>query len=71
MSSNDTVLIHLHSRAHGEAATRVLKLGRGTIGGIFRMATHAGQQPLFYQELFVPPNGRQMRLADMVLPTGR
>lgn len=53
------------------SALNVMKLKRGTVGGIFRMNTHAGQQPLFYQELFVPPNGRQMRLAEMVLPTGR
>lgn len=53
------------------SALRVLKLRRGTVGGIFRMRTEAGQQPLFYQELYVPPNARQMRLPDMVLPTGR
>lgn len=53
-------------------AVRVLKLARAaTVGGIFRMHTEAGQQPLFYQELYVPPNGRRMRLAEMVLPTGR
>jgi GntR family transcriptional regulator len=52
-------------------AVRTLALARGTVGGIFRMQTHAGAQPLFYQELHVPPNGRQMRLPDMVLPTGR
>lgn len=53
------------------SVAQVLKLKRGTVGGIFRMQTHAGGQPLFYQELYVPPNGRQMRLAEMVLPTGR
>src|SRR5262245_12541580 len=49
----------------------VLGLKRRTVGGIFRTITQAGAQPLFYQELFVPPNGRQMRLPEIVLPTGR
>lgn len=61
----------LEIAAFPAAALGVLKLRRGTVGGIFRMRTEAGQQPLFYQELFVPPNGRQMRLPEIVLPTGR
>jgi hypothetical protein len=37
-----------------------------------RLGLSPSQPPVrFYQELFVPPNGRQMRLAEMVLPTGR
>jgi DNA-binding GntR family transcriptional regulator len=52
-------------------AARALKLRRGTVGGIFRLLAHAGTQPLYYQDLFVPPNGRQMRLPEIVLPTGR
>jgi hypothetical protein len=50
---------------------RALTLRRGTVGGIVRLAAHAGTQPLYYQDLFVPPNGRQMRLPEIVLPTGR
>ena len=50
---------------------RALKLAPGTVGGIFRLTAHAGAQPLYYQDLFVPPNGRQMRLPEIVLPTGR
>jgi DNA-binding GntR family transcriptional regulator len=50
---------------------RGLKLKRDTVGGIFRLTAHAGAQPLYYQDLFVPPNGRQMRLPEIVLPTGR
>jgi DNA-binding GntR family transcriptional regulator len=50
---------------------RALKLKRGTVGGIFRLAAHAGTQPLYYQDLFVPPNSRQMRFPEIVLPTGR
>ena len=52
-------------------AARALELSRGTVGGIFRLLAQAGAQPLYYQDLFVPPNGRQMRLPEIVLPTGR
>lgn len=54
-----------------EPATRALSLRRGVVGAIVRLTAHAGTQALYYQDLFVPPNGRQMRLPEIVLPTGR
>ena len=54
-----------------EQVVRALKLDRGTVGGIFRLTADAGTRPLYCQDLFVPPNGRQMRLPEIVLPTGR
>jgi hypothetical protein len=42
------------------------------VGATIRIVARAGgRTPLYYQELFVPPNDRQMRLPEIVLPTGR
>ncbi len=51
---------------------RALGLGEGAIGAIFRViAMTAPRIPVYYHEVYVPPNHRQLRLPDMVLPTGR
>ncbi|MFO1079624.1 MAG: GntR family transcriptional regulator [Reyranellaceae bacterium] len=61
----------LEIAAFPAAVSRALGLKAGTVGGIVRLVAHAGAQPLYYQDLFVPPNRRQMQLPEIVLPTGR
>lgn len=61
----------LEIAAFPAAVARALGLEAGTVGGIVRLVAHAGAQPLYYQDLFVPPNKRQMQLPEIVLPTGR
>jgi len=54
------------------AVARILHVRRGTIGATLRVRARTGPAaPLYYHELYVPPNRREMVLPEMTLPTGR
>lgn len=42
------------------------------VGAVLRVRASAGRgAPLYYHEIFVPPSRRELRLPEIVLPTGR
>lgn len=44
----------------------------GKSGAVLRVQASAGRDhPLYYHEIFVPPSKRELRLPEIVLPTGR
>lgn len=51
---------------------RLIHVRRGTIGALLHVKARIGPRtPLYYHEIYVPPNPRQMVLPEMTLPTGR
>lgn len=48
-------------------ACDVLKVRRGTLGITLSIVAYAeGHDPVYYQELFIPPNPRRLKLPDIV-----
>lgn len=50
---------------------RSIGVAEGTVGSTLRVKARAGTSALYFHEVFIPPNRRELRLPEMTLSSGK